>query len=97
MLDHPELYGACLTGLHDNIRRYSSAVCFIGRRDAAVSTVEGDGVFVQLEPGLQGFVPTAELDITHYPDLHTFRPGDLITVKAVKVRYTQNVHVPTER
>ena len=81
--------------IHNNIQRYSSAVCFIGCRDATVSTVDGDGVYVQLEPGLQGFVPTAELDITHYPDLHTFRPGDLVSVKAVKVRYTQNVHVPT--
>ena len=44
-----------------------------------------DGVHVEVVPGVQGHVPTAELDITHYPDLAGFKPGALISVKVLEV------------
>ena len=48
-------------------------------RDAVVLESMSDGVRVEVVPGMQGHVPTAELDITHYPDLAGFRPGFMIS------------------
>ena len=54
-------------------------------RDVEITEIGSEGVYVQLGQGMQGFVPTAELDITHYPDLRAFRPGRTIDVKILEV------------
>lgn len=58
-------------------------------RDREVTELRGDGLMVDLEPGLQGFVPTSELDITHFPDLDAFHIGDPINVKVLEVGFLQ--------
>ena len=50
-----------------------------------ITEVGSEGVHVQLEPGVQGFVATAEMDITHYPDPRAFMPGRTIAVKVLEV------------
>ena len=56
-------------------------------REAVVLGPTSDGVLVEVVPGLQGHVPTAELDITHYPDLAGFKPGHMISVKVLEVGF----------
>ena len=54
-------------------------------RQAVVLSATSDGARVEVLPGLLGHVPTAELDITHYPDLNGFKPGHVISVKVTEV------------
>ena len=54
-------------------------------RQAVVLSATADGARVEVVPGLLGHVPTAELDITHYPDLAGFKPGHVISVKVTEV------------
>ena len=54
-------------------------------RQAVVLSATADGARVEVLPGLLGHMPTAELDITHYPDLAGFKPGHVISVKVTEV------------
>lgn len=58
-------------------------------RGVEITEVGPEGVYVRLEPGVQGFVPTAEMDITHYPDPRAFGPGGTIDVKVLEVSACQ--------
>ena len=57
----------------------------MNHRQAVVLSATADGARVEVVPGLLGHVPTAELDITHYPDLAGFKPGHVISVKVTEV------------
>jgi small subunit ribosomal protein S1 len=59
----------------------------IGRiLEGTIERVSPPGLFVQLEPGLTGLVPTSELEIPRGSDAaRTFHPGDKIRVKVLSV------------
>jgi small subunit ribosomal protein S1 len=54
--------------------------------EGIVERASGPGVFVQIEPGLTGLVPSSELDLPPNSDpAKTFKSGDTIRVKVLSV------------